>query len=177
MSHIRIRSKTTSTWVTVQPLVSWQQHKEQLVLSHVSFMMIMKTFGIISLLSVLSLVVNMKTIPNLKIVVRSLWKHQTVALLLLLGSGSSSFIDIMWIYIQKGISSWIINHRNDISSQATSPISKNDNVTMSQCHNMTMSQCHMQQCWVILSDHQDLLKTSSKSKRILSWKKESWWVS
>ena len=45
------------------------------------------------------------------------------------------------------------------------------NVTMSQCHNMTMSQCHMQQCWVILSDHQDLLKTSSKSKRILSWKK------
>ena len=24
MSHIRIRSKTTSTWVTVQPLVSWQ---------------------------------------------------------------------------------------------------------------------------------------------------------
>ena len=26
MSHIRIRSKTTSTWVTVQPFVSWQQH-------------------------------------------------------------------------------------------------------------------------------------------------------
>ena len=163
MSHIRIRSKTTSTWVTVQPFVSWQ-----LVLSHVSFMMIMKTFGIIlTVLSVLSLVVNLKTIPNLKIVVRSLWKHQTVALLLLLGSGSSSFIIIMWIYIQKVISSWIINHRNDIFSQATLPISNCHNVTMSQCHNVELS------CLIIKT----CSRQAAKAKGYSPEKKESWWVS